>query len=49
MREAYDVDLLDLDSKVIRPRKSDIRIDDMVVVWTPWRVDGVRDAEPLFD
>ncbi|HGY91543.1 MAG TPA: DUF87 domain-containing protein [Planctomycetes bacterium] len=49
VRAAYDVDLLDLDSKVIRPRKSDIRVDDMVVVWTPWRVDGVRDAEPLFD
>ena len=32
----------------IRPRKTDIRVDDLALVWTPWKVNRDGIAEPLF-
>ena len=47
IREAADPSALELKKVDIRPRKSDIAIDRIALVWTPWRVgpDGV--ATPL--
>ena len=49
VRDATDPAALKLENVDVRPRKSDIAIDRMALVWTPWRVgpDGV--ATPLSD
>jgi hypothetical protein len=49
IREANDPSSLELESVDVRPRKSDIAIDRVALVWTPWAVgpDGV--ATPLFE
>lgn len=46
VRAEHDEDQYPIDEKVVRPRKSDLSVDELVVAWTPWRVgdDGV--AEP---
>ena len=30
----------------IRPRKSDVSVDELKLVWCPWRVDATGIAEP---
>ncbi len=49
IRDDTDPSTLEIKKVDIRPRKSDITIDRMALVWTPWRVgpDGV--ATPLSD
>jgi hypothetical protein len=44
----YDVDQWELDTTVIRPRKSDLKTDDPWLIWTPWQVDSTGIAMPLF-
>lgn len=39
---------LDLEENVVKPRKSDISVSDMVLVWMPWRLDVQGMAEPAF-
>ena len=39
---------LELDEVEIKPRKSDLSIDKIVLVWTPWRVDSTGIAERAF-
>ena len=39
---------LDLEEVRIRPRKSDISVGAIALVWTPWRVDRSGLAEPAF-
>jgi hypothetical protein len=34
---------------LIRPRKTDITVGDLVLVWTPWRMNQDGLAEPLFE
>ena len=34
---------------LIRPRKTDIMVGDLVLVWTPWRMTRDGLAEPLFE
>jgi hypothetical protein len=48
VREAADPGALELKTVKIRPRKSDIALGRVALVWTPWRVgkDGI--AEPIF-
>ena len=40
----YDVESLEFE-----PRKSDIQVQAISVVWTPWQVDSTGIAEPLFE
>jgi hypothetical protein len=50
LRERFSPEDLELEQKALRPRKSDISVDALTLVWMPWRVggeDGV--VEPLFD
>ncbi|MCO8121574.1 ATP-binding protein [Stieleria sp. TO1_6] len=44
-----DIDQIKLETTEIPPRKSDLKSDDCVVVWTPWQVDSTGIASPLYD
>ncbi len=42
------VDRLSLEALKLAPRKSDILIEQVALVWTPWHVDSAGIAEPLY-
>jgi hypothetical protein len=44
----YTVDKLPLDEVVIKPRKTDIEIDGVSLIWLPFRVDGSGTATPIY-
>ena len=46
--ETYRVEDWTLDTTVLPPRKSDLKVDDPWLVWTPWEVDSTGIASPLF-
>ena len=48
LHEKYDVDKIELIPTEIPPRKSDLRVEDPMVVWTPWQVDSAGIAHRLF-
>jgi multidrug resistance efflux pump len=48
LEEKFDVEKLEFEELSVRPRKSDIEIADVALVWTPWRVDASGIAEPLY-
>ena len=39
----------ELDLRPLRPRKSDIALDPIELVWTPWALDSAGVASPLFE
>jgi hypothetical protein len=45
----FDVEKLVFEELAVRPRKSDIEIAKVALVWTPWCVDSSGIAEPLYD
>ncbi len=49
IKDACDVDLLDLTRKDVRPRKADIDTSMVVLAWMPWHVDQDGISEPLFE
>lgn len=49
LEERWTVDNLELDSSEIQPRKSDIEVAPIQLVWTPWRLSDDGFAEPAFD
>ncbi|MGB7327754.1 MAG: ATP-binding protein [Rubripirellula sp.] len=44
----YRVEDWELETLVIPPRKSDLKITDPWILWTPWQVDGNGIATPLY-
>lgn len=48
LEAAFDPETLELGEVAIRPRKSDIMVEETLLVWTPWRVGPEGIAEPLF-
>jgi hypothetical protein len=38
----------EIEEYLVQPRKSDIDIEQVALVWTPWKVDDAGSAEPLF-
>jgi hypothetical protein len=48
IQDKYDPDLLELKNKEIRPRKSDLSIERVVLVWLPYTVDQHGDAARAF-
>ena len=44
----YGVDALQVESIELPPRKSDIIIDRVVIVWLPWRVSEDGSSEPVY-
>ena len=48
LREELSEDNLELTEVPIRPRKSDLSVEQVALVWTPWIVDANGIAEPAF-
>jgi hypothetical protein len=44
----YRVDDWELDTTVIPPRKSDLKVTDPAILWTPWQVDSTGIATPMY-
>lgn len=44
-----DIDKIELDPTEIPPRKSDLKTEDVAILWTPWQVDSTGIATPLFE
>jgi hypothetical protein len=49
LKSDWDVAFLEIDETTIRPRKSDMAVSPVPLVWTPWAIDDRGRAEPLFD
>jgi hypothetical protein len=49
LNEQYDFENLQLEELEIPPRKSDLKAEEVMIVWTPWQVDHDGIASPLFD
>ena len=47
--EKYEASNLELDDTEIPPRKSDLKAEDVIIVWTPWQVDKDGIATPMFE
>jgi DNA-binding ferritin-like protein len=39
---------IELEEKTIRPRKSDLEVEPVALVWTPWAVSPEGTAEPAY-
>lgn len=48
LRDKYDTDKIELEPTEIPPRKSDLKVNDPMIVWTPWQVDSSGIASPLY-
>lgn len=48
LTDKYSIDNLQLDETVVAPRKSDLRVGEPLLVWTPWQIDTHGAALPLF-
>ncbi len=46
VQDEHDIDTYEIGEKVLRARKSDLTIDELVLAWAPWRVDENGIAEP---
>lgn len=44
----YDVASVKIEEIVVAPRKSDLKSQPLILVWTPWQVDAQGIASPLF-
>ena len=49
IEERLDSECIEFDEIVITPRKSDLNINRVALVWTPWVIDSDGIAEPVFD
>ncbi len=47
LQEEYATDDLELEATEIPPRKGDLKVEDLMIVWTPWQVDSAGIASPL--
>ena len=48
LKERFSTENLEIEELPIRPRKSDLSVDQVVLVWTPWTVDSNGIAEPAY-
>ena len=48
MESAINIDEIELEELSVRPRKTDIAISKLALVWLPWRVDSTGIAEPAY-
>jgi len=48
LRERFTDEALELKEVPIAPRKSDLTVDRVALVWTPWILDAVGMAQPAF-
>ena len=48
LEEKLSVDNLEFEELILPPRKSDLSVEQFVVVWLPWEVDESGIAEPVY-
>lgn len=48
LAEDYEVENLELEEIVVKPRKSDLNVGVVALAWTPWQVDSSGIASPLY-
>ncbi len=48
LSEKYDVKNLALEETVVAPRKSDLKVTELILLWTPWQIDSAGIATKLF-
>ena len=48
IKESIRVDEMEFEQLEIRPRKTDLAVEKIALVWLPWRVDSSGIAEPAF-
>ena len=48
MEAPLDAADIELEEKLVRPRKADVEIEPLVLVWTPWSVSPEGIAEPAY-
>jgi hypothetical protein len=48
IKDEFDAAQNDIETFTVRPRKSDLTISKIALVWTPWKVDAAGIATPLF-
>ena len=48
LRESLDADSLEIEETPIRPRKSDLTVEQVALAWTPWIVDSAGIAEKAY-
>ena len=48
LEEKLSVDNLEFEELILLPRKSDLSVEQFVVVWLPWEVDESGIAEPVY-
>jgi hypothetical protein len=49
LRAQFTEDTLELKESPIKPRKSDLTVEQVALVWTPWILDAVGMAQPAFE
>ncbi len=49
LRQQLTEDALELKALPMKPRKSDLTVDQVALVWTPWILDAVGMAQPAFE
>ncbi|MEM1071004.1 MAG: hypothetical protein AAGI63_19010, partial [Planctomycetota bacterium] len=49
LHASYDPALITLEPLEIRPRKSDLKVSELRIVWVPWQVDATGHAHPMTD
>ncbi len=48
LKERYHPESLELEATEIPPRKSDLKAEDPMILWTPWQIDPSGIATPLY-
>ncbi len=48
LQEEYRTDEMELESTEIPPRKGDLKVEDLMIVWSPWQIDSSGIASPLY-
>jgi hypothetical protein len=49
LKERFEDENLELEELEVPPRKSDLKAEDVIIVWTPWQVGKGGIASPLYD
>ncbi|TVQ01627.1 MAG: DUF853 family protein [Planctomycetaceae bacterium] len=47
--QRHDVHRLELEAILVRPRKADLKVRPLVLLWTPWQIDPQGNARPLYE
>lgn len=49
LQDSFNPDALTIEETPLKPRKSDIAVSDVILVWSPWLIGPMGMAEPAFD